>query len=207
MVSNTVCGTGFTASSRDGARVVRGGGWRTPPPATNCYTTEPRGFVDCHHGRNVVGFTSASSTTGASQPRSATGPGGPTCVLPTHRNGGHRTSNPGRGSEGPARRIRTWVRRQASGEGPHSLRSNRYRPDYTLALCGKVGAIVAVSRARNHRNRLASPSRWMLSDRRVSSSSRLSDSSCSNGVVQTDEIPVWLISLRPHYILTMIWLS
>jgi hypothetical protein len=60
VVSNTVCGTECPASARDGARVVRGRGRRIPPAATNCYTTEPRAFVQRHRTRNAVGSGSGA---------------------------------------------------------------------------------------------------------------------------------------------------
>ena len=60
LVSNTVVGTERTASGRDGSSVVRGRGRRIPPAATNCYTTDPRGFVKRHRTPNAVGFRSGS---------------------------------------------------------------------------------------------------------------------------------------------------
>ena len=56
-------------------------------------------------------------------------------------------------------RIRTWLRWEAWGERPLSLRSNRYLPGNTLAVCGPMRAIVVVARARNHRYQTCSGSR------------------------------------------------
>ena len=55
-----------------------------------------------------------------------------------------------------------------------------------------------------------SPSRWMSSDRRVSSSSRLPDGSCSTGVVQTDDTRLAHLAptaLHSHYDLALLIVS
>jgi hypothetical protein len=60
---------------------------------------------------------------------------------------GPRTSNPRRGSESRQAASELGCAGKHVARGSHGRRSNRYRPDNTLVICGKMQAIVVIAGA------------------------------------------------------------